>query len=71
MIEDGTREETEVQNMPKYNSLEEVPEWGKSTVEKLINKKALKGDENGNLNISEEMLRTFVIHDRLGLYDLK
>lgn len=58
------------EDMPKYNSLEEIPEWGKTTVEKLINKGALKGDENGNLNITEEMLRTFVIHDRLGIYDL-
>ena len=64
------KKEMEGQNMPKYNTLEEVPEWGKSTVEKLFNKGALKGDENGNLNISEELLRTFVIHDRLGLYDL-
>ena len=64
------KKEMEGQNMPKYNTLEEVPEWGKSTVEKLFNKGALKGDENWNLNISEELLRTFVIHDRLGLYDL-
>ncbi|MBQ8298678.1 MAG: S8/S53 family peptidase [Clostridia bacterium] len=63
-------EESGEEDMPKYNTLAEVPEWGKSTVEKLINKGALKGDENGNLNISEELLRTFVIHDRLGIYDL-
>lgn len=59
----------EEEYMPKYNNLEEVPEWGKSTVEKLMNLEVLKGDENGNLNLSYDLLRTLVIHDRLGLYD--
>ena len=52
-----------------YKTLEDIPAWGKSTIEKLINKNALKGDENGNLNITNDLLRTLVIHDRLGLYD--
>ena len=59
----------EVEEMKRYNTLEEVPEWGKETVEKLIQKGALKGDENSNLDISEDLLRTLVIHDRLGLYE--
>ena len=57
------------EDMPRYNTLEEVPEWGQATIEKLINLQVLKGDENGNLNLSYDLLRTFVIHDRLGLYD--
>lgn len=52
-----------------YKTLEDIPAWGKSTIEKLINKKALRGDENGDLNISNDLLRTLVIHDRLGVYD--
>lgn len=52
-----------------YKTLEDIPAWGKSTIEKLINKNALKGDENGNLNITNDLLRTLVIHDRLGLYN--
>lgn len=52
-----------------YKTLDDVPAWGKSTIEKLINKKALRGDENGDLNISNDLLRTLVIHDRLGVYD--
>lgn len=61
-----TKEEEE---MPKYNTLEEVPEWGKATIEKLMNLGVLKGNENGELNLSYDFLRTLVIHDRLGLYD--
>ena len=59
----------EEEEMPRYNTLDEVPEWGKATIEKLINLEVLKGEENGNLNLSYELLRTLVIHDRLGLYD--
>lgn len=59
----------EDEHMPTYKTLNDVPTWGKPTIEKLINKNALRGDENGNLNITNDLLRTLVIHDRLGLYD--
>ena len=59
----------ENKNTNTYKTLEDVPNWGKPTIEKLINKNALKGDENGNLNITNDLLRTLVIHDRLGLYN--
>lgn len=59
----------EANEMIVYKTLDDIPAWGKSTIEKLINKKALQGDENGDLNISNDLLRTLVIHDRLGLYD--
>lgn len=52
-----------------YKTLNDISAWGKPTVEKLVNKKAIQGDENGNLNISNDLLRILVIHDRLGLYD--
>lgn len=61
-------QESGEEDMPRYNTLEEVPEWGKATVEKLIQKGALKGDGN-ELNMDEVLLRTLVIHDRLGIYD--
>lgn len=59
----------EDKNSKIYKTLNDIPNWGKPTVEKLLNKKAIQGDENGNLNISNDLLRTLVIHDRLGLYD--
>ena len=66
--EDETMSE-ENKNTKTYKTLDDVPTWGKPTVEKLVNKKAIQGDENGDLNISNDLLRTLVIHDRLGLYD--
>ena len=45
-----------------------MPEWAKPTVTKLIKKGILKGDEKGNLNLDENMLRTLVILDRAGIF---
>lgn len=53
---------------PIYNNVTEIPDWGKPTVQKLIDKGLLVGEEDG-LNISNEALRVFVINDRAGLYD--
>jgi len=53
----------------KYNTIEEVPDWAKPTVQKLIDKGALKGNEKGELLLTGTMLRLFVIHDRMGVYD--
>ena len=47
-----------------YQTLEDVPDWGKATVEKLTAIGALKGDGSG-LNLSHDLLRTLVILDRL------
>lgn len=52
-----------------YNSVEEVPEWYRPTVQKLVNKDILRGDENGRLNLTEETVRILVVNDRAGLYD--
>ena len=51
-----------------YNKVEEVPDWGKATVQKLINEGLLKGNEKG-LDLSYTLLRLLVINDRAGLYD--
>ncbi|MCR4719783.1 MAG: peptidoglycan recognition protein family protein [Firmicutes bacterium] len=45
-----------------------MPEWAKPTITKLINKGYLKGDEEGKLNIDDNMLRMLVINDRAGIY---
>lgn len=52
-----------------YKTISDVPEWGRETVSKLIDKKALGGTGNGEINISNDMLRTLVILDRLGKLD--
>lgn len=53
-----------------YKTLEEVPEYGRAIVKKLIDKGLLKGyaDSSLGLNLSEELVRILVINDRAGLY---
>ena len=46
---------------------ENMPEWARPTIQKLVDKGILKGDENG-LNLTEELMRLLVINDRAGLY---
>ncbi len=52
-----------------YNYVDEnMPDWAKPVVQKLIKKGALKGNEKGELMLTYEMLRMFEINDRMGLY---
>ncbi|HBH13536.1 MAG TPA: hypothetical protein DDX29_10560 [Clostridiales bacterium] len=51
-----------------YENLKSIPDWGKKTIEKLINKGYLTGDGD-TLDLTLDMIRIFVIHDRAGLYD--
>lgn len=45
-----------------------IPEWAAPTIEKLIKKGFLKGDEEGKLGLTEDLMRQLVINDRAGLY---
>ena len=46
-----------------------MPEWARPTVQKMMDKGFLKGDENGCLSLTDELLRVFVINDRAGVYE--
>lgn len=56
----------EVQDMPTYKKIDDVPSWARPTLQKLITKKALSGDGNGNINVSDDFCRIMVVLDRLG-----
>ena len=47
----------------RYNTIEEIPEWGRATIQSLIDKGCFADPKN--LDLSEDMLRVFVIHDRM------
>ena len=61
--------ETEVEEkMEKvYNSVEELPQWEKGTIQKLLDMGYLYGDENG-LGLTETAVKVFTVNDRAGLY---
>ena len=50
-----------------YKTLREVPEWARPVIKKLVDRKSLQGDEKGNLNISEDLVRTLVVLNREGV----
>lgn len=49
-----------------YHKAEDVPEWARPTVERLVNAGALQGDENGDLRLDTNLLRMLVIQERCG-----
>lgn len=59
----------EESNKMTYNKIDDIPDWAKAAIQKLIKQGALKGDENGALGLSQDMLRILVILDRTGAFD--
>jgi len=66
--------EQEDDDMIKYKTLNDVPSWGQEAVKAAMNKtgidgnKILSGDQNGDINLTETLLRTIVMDYRLGLF---
>lgn len=53
-----------------YNYIDDnMPEWARPTIKKLVDKGWLKGNDNGELELTDDMLRMFVVNDRAGMYD--
>ena len=50
----------------RYNTIDEVPEWGKAAIQELINKGCFADVKA--LNLSEDMVRVFVVLERKGRY---
>ena len=51
----------EDENMVKYKTIDDVPEWYRSEVRELMDAGALKGTGNGDLDISEDVVRGAII----------
>lgn len=72
MTEQQTRaiaqQEIKKANAKVYDRVQDCPEWAKDTVQRLVNKGFLQGDENGKLGLTEELMRVLVINDRAHLY---
>ena len=53
-------------NIMRFNTLEEIPEYAKPTIQKYIDRGYLTGkDDNKTLDLSDDMLRILVIMDRV------
>ena len=58
-----------LENPMIYNYIDSnMPEWARATVQKLVDKRYLKGNDKGKLGLTDEMLKLFVINDRTRVY---
>ena len=61
----------------RYNKISEIPSYAREAIIKMVDNHYLNGgggpkDENGrpaDLDLSLDMIRVFVVHDRAGMYD--
>ncbi len=61
---------TKLESPMIYNYIDKnMPEWARPTVQKLVDNRILKGNENGCLNLDMGMLRILVVLDRSGAFD--
>lgn len=57
-------EKMEEENMVRYQKVEEMPAWAQPEIQELVDANVLRGDENGNLNLTEDMIRMAIINKR-------
>ena len=67
---DDTKTDTveEENDMVYYNNLDDIPDYYRDTIKKLVDANALRGTGNG-LNVSEDVCRIMTVLDRLGKLD--
>ena len=56
--------DTEEDDMVRYDSIDDVPGWAQDTVRALMDAGALRGDNQGRLDLSLDMIRGMVIGKR-------
>lgn len=59
----GTQEEET--DMTRYNTVAEMPAWAQAEAQRLVDRGALKGDTDGRLDLSLDMLRTMLVCQRM------
>lgn len=66
----------EDEDVKRYNTMQELPDWARPTIRRLIELGCIQGngappDREGyptDLDLSHDMLRAFVVNDRAGVY---
>ena len=61
MLTPEHQNDEEEENMVKYKTIDDVPEWYRSEVQELMDAGALKGTGNGAIDISEDVVRGAII----------
>ena len=59
-----------IKNPMIYNYIDDnMPEWARPTISKLVQKGYLKGGDEGKMMLDDNMLRILVILDRAGTFN--
>ena len=53
----------------RYNTIEQIPIWARETIQKLIQSGVLRGNSEGKLDLSMDMIRLLIINERAGLFE--
>lgn len=65
IYDEEEREVETVETMEKrYHKLEELPAWAQPEIKELMDAGALKGDQNGDLDLSLDMVRVMLVTKR-------
>ena len=64
LVPKSTTTDEEDEDMTRYNTIDEVPDWAQDTVRALMDAGALKGDEHGCIDLSRDMIRGLMIGTR-------
>ena len=65
LLAPGAPDEEEEENMTRYDRIAELPAWAQAEAQRLVDCGALKGDADGRLDLSMDMLRTLLVCQRL------
>lgn len=63
-IAEKVNEILEEEIIMRYNKVEDMPAWAQPEIQELVDANALRGDEKGNLNLTEDMIRILIINKR-------
>lgn len=68
-VEEMEKRLSALENKMIYNYIDSnMPQWARPTIQKLVDRGYLKGNENNELGLSDEMIRIYVVLDRAGLF---
>lgn len=55
----------EEEDVMRYNSIDEVPDWARSTIKEMMDEGLIAGTGGGNLDLSTDMVRMFYVMKRM------
>lgn len=61
----GIANNDEEEDVMRYNSINEVPDWARGTIKEMMNEGLIAGTGDGNLDLSTDMVRMFYVMKRM------